>query len=165
MANWGEFAAAAPEIAERGWKLFAYGHAYIGTPTLDGSPNVHPITPLMAGGRLVVFVEKDTAKCRSLLRDGRYAIHAVLGQDDEEFLIRGRAEVTDDPASQALAWEAARAIGMTSKNPIIMEFMIERAHWAIWEGLGTPDIRRVAKRWRAGGGSQAVISRRDPDRA
>jgi len=150
MATWAEFAAAAPQIAERGAKRFSVGLAFIATTGSDGSPQVHPITPLIADGRLFVFVALGTPKERGLRRDGRYAMHAVIGKDDEEFLIRGRAVVSDDEGSRALAHKAAAAIGMTTKNDVLMEFMIERAHWAVWEGLGTPDIRKRSQRWPAG---------------
>ena len=49
-------------------------------------------------------------KYRNLLRDPRYALHAVLGESDEEFLVSGRAAVADDWASRILAAaEAANA--------------------------------------------------------
>ncbi len=150
MANWGEFAAAAPDLAEKGARRFGYGVAFIATADEDGRPRVHPVTPLIAEGRLFVFVALGTPKERNLRRDGRYSMHAVLGDKDEEFLVNGRAVIADDADSRALAWEAAQAIGMTSKNDVLMEFMVERAHWAVWEGLGTQDIRRVAESWREG---------------
>ena len=153
MATWAEFERAAPELAERGRERFATGYAFLATSGDDGTPFVHPATPLIAAGRLFVFVALGTPKERNLRRDGRYAMHAVLGGDDEEFLIRGRATVTDDPASRALAHEAAEAIGMTTKNDVLMEFMIEHAHWAVWENLGQPDIRRVSRRWHGRGRS------------
>ena len=147
MATWEQFARAAPELAELGAGRFAVGVAYLATSGADGRPHVHPVTPLIAGGRLFVFVALGTPKERHLRRDGRYAMHAVLGNDDEEFLIMGRAVVSDDAASRALAHAAADAIGMTTKNDVLMEFMVERAHWAVWEGLGTPNIRRISRRW------------------
>jgi len=147
MATWEQFARAAPELAERGAARFAVGVAYLATSGADGRPYLHPVTPLIAGGRLFVFVALGTPKERNLRRDGRYAMHAVLGNDDEEFLIMGRAVVSDDAGSRALAHAAADAIGMTTKNDVLMEFMVERAHWAVWEGLGTPDIRRISRRW------------------
>lgn len=149
VISWGDFAKVAPELARRGRERLAIGYAFIGTTARDGSPRVHPVTPLINGGRLFVFVGKHTVKFKNLRHDSRYAMHAVLGENDEEFLIHGRAVPADDPESEALAWEAARAIGMTSKNHLLMEFMVEAAHWARWEGLGTPDIYRVAKDWRA----------------
>ena len=110
---------------------------------------MHPFTPLIGDGRLLAFVGKHTAKYRNLLREPRCAIHAMLGKDDEEFMLIGRAVVSDDWATRMQAAIEARKINMTSKNDVAFEFMIERVHWAIWEGLGTPDIRRRAERWEA----------------
>lgn len=148
MATWGEFASAAPDLAERGARRLSVGVAYIATAAKDGSPRVHPFTPLIGGGRLLAFVAKHTVKYANLLRDPRCAIHAVLGADDEEFLIVGRAVLSDDWATQMQAAVEARKINMTSRNHAAFEFMLERVHWAVWEGLGTPEIRRVAKAWR-----------------
>ena len=125
------------------------GVAYIATTAKDGSARVHPFTPLIGGGRLLAFIGKHTVKYGNLRRDSRCAIHAVLGKDDEEFMIIGRAVVSNDWATRMQAAIEARKINMTSKNDVTFEFMIERVHWAIWEGLGTPDIRRRAERWEA----------------
>ena len=150
MATWAEFAAAAPETAERGARRLSIGYAFIATTGRDGSPRVHPMTPLIGGGRLLAFVAVHTVKYRNLLRDPRYALHAVLGESDEEFLVTGCAVVSDDWAGRMAAAVEARRIGMTSRDDVLFEFMIERAHWAVWEGLGTPDISRRAKSWREG---------------
>ncbi|HEU4759288.1 MAG TPA: pyridoxamine 5'-phosphate oxidase family protein [Dehalococcoidia bacterium] len=147
MATWGQFAQAAPELAARGAERLGVGVAFIGTTAEDGSPRVHPFTPLIGGGRLLAFIARHTVKYRNLCRDPRYAMHAVLGEDDEEFVIIGRAAVSDDWATRMQAAIEARKINMTSHNDVAFEFMVERAHWAVWEGLGTPDIRRVAERW------------------
>jgi hypothetical protein len=153
MANktvgWAAFAVAAPDLAKRGAKRFAHGVAWIATTAEDGRPFVHPMTPLLTDGRLLAFIALGTPKERNLRRDGRYAMHAVLGEDDEEFLISGRAIESDDADSRALAQRAADAIGMTSRNDVVMEFFIERAHWAIWEGLGTPDVGRRSEHWQS----------------
>ena len=151
MATWAQFAEAAPEVAARGATRFGMGIAYLATTGRDGRPHLHPVTPLIAEGRLFVFVALGTPKERNLRRDGRYAMHAVLGENDEEFMIAGRAVIADNAESRAAAYRAAEAIGMTTKNDVLMEFLIERAHWAVWEGLGTPNIRRIAKRWHADG--------------
>lgn len=151
MATWGEFAAAAPDLAARGAERLGTGIAYIATLARDGSPRVHPVTPLIAEGRLLIFAGKKTVKRYALLRDPRYALHAVYGKDDEEFLVAGRAVESDAWASRMLAAAAARRIGMTSQDDVLYELHIEFAHWAVWEGLGTPDINRRAKRWSEGG--------------
>jgi hypothetical protein len=151
VASWAEFATAAPDIADPGSRRLAVGIAYLATTSGDGRPQLHPVTPLIAEGRLFVFVALNTPKERSLRRDGRYALHAALGKDDEEFLISGRAVVADDAHSRSLAHKAAEAIGMTTRDDVLMEFMVERAYWAIWEGLGTADISKKSKRWQARG--------------
>jgi hypothetical protein len=149
MAAWGELATAEPDISERGARLLGLGVAYIATTAADGSPCVHPFTPLIHERRLLGLIARHTVKYRNLLRDDRYAIHAFLGESDEEFMIRGRATVSDDYATRMGAAIEARKINMTSENDVAFEFMLESAHWAIWGGLGTPDIRREAKSWRA----------------
>lgn len=150
-ATWAEFAASAPELAARGSRLLGVGVAYIGTTAKDGSPRVHPFTPLIGGGRLLGFIGKHTVKFGNLTRDGRCAIHAVLGDSDEELALLGVARASDDWATRMQAAIEARKINMTSKNDVAFEFRIERAHWAIWRGLGTPDIHREAQSWRADG--------------
>ena len=45
LVPWGEFADAAPGLAERGARLFGVGVAYIATTAKDSSPRVHPFTP------------------------------------------------------------------------------------------------------------------------
>jgi hypothetical protein len=147
VATWQEFADAVPEIAERGEKRLRVGVAYIGTTAKDGSPRVHPFTPLIGGGRLLALIATQTVKYANLLRDPRYAIHGWLGESDEEFAITGRAVVSDDWATRMQAAIEAKKINMTSKNDVAFEFTIDSAHWAIWEGLGTPNIRRRAERW------------------
>jgi hypothetical protein len=149
VASWANFAKASPDLAERGARLLGIGVAYIATTAKDGSARVHPFTPLVGGGRLLAFIGKHTAKYGNLRRDPRFAIHAMLGKDDEEFMIVGRAVPSDDWATSMLAAVQARKINMTSSNHVPFEFMVERAHWAIWEGLGTPDIRRRAEEWQA----------------
>jgi uncharacterized pyridoxamine 5'-phosphate oxidase family protein len=150
VATWRAFADAAPEIAGRGAALLGVGVAFMATTARDGSPRVHPFTPLISEGRLLAFIDTHTVKYHNLRRDARYSVHAMLGKDDEEFMIIGRAVVSDDWASRIQAAVQARKINMTSKNDVVFEFTIEFAHWAIWRGLGTPDIRREAEAWRAG---------------
>ncbi len=122
MATWGEFRAAAPQIAERGSKLLGVGVAFIATTAKDGSPRVHPFTPLISEGRLLAFIGKHTVKHRNLLRDPRYAIHAVLGDSDEEFAMLGTAGISDDWATRMAAAIEACKINMTSENDVAFEF-------------------------------------------
>jgi hypothetical protein len=149
LASWVEFAAAAPDLADRGAKRLGVGVAYIATTARDGFPRISPFMPLIGGGRLLALIGKHTAKYAALRRDPRCAIHAWLGESDEEFMILALAIPSDDWATRMQAAIEARKINMTSQNDVAFEFSIERAHWALWEGLGTPDIRRLSKSWRA----------------
>lgn len=149
MATWSEFAADAVDLAERGEKRLRVGVAYIATTAKDGSARISPFTPLIGGGRLLALIGRHTNKYDNLLRDPRCAIHGCLGENDEEFMIIARTAVSDDWATRMQAAIEAKKINMTSQNDVAFEFSIERAHWAVWEGLGTPDIRRVAKSWRS----------------
>ena len=149
MASWGEFAEAEPDLAARGERLLRFGIAYIATTAKDGSPRVHPFTPLIGGGRLLALFGTHTVKYSNLLRDPRLSVHANLGKDDEEFLLIGSAAVSDDWATRMQAAIEAKKINMTSQNDVAFELTFDRVHWAIWEGLGTPDIRRRAKMWHA----------------
>ena len=124
MASWGEFAEAEPELAARGERLLRYGIAYIATTAKDGSPRVHPFTPLIGGGRLLALFGKHTVKYNNLLRDPRHSIHANLGKDDEEFLLIGRAVVSDDWGTRMEAAIEAKKIDMTSQNDVAFELTI-----------------------------------------
>jgi hypothetical protein len=150
VTTWGEFSQATPLLAERGARLLGEGVAFIATTAGDGSPRVHPFTPLIGGGRLLAFIGRHTVKHANLLRDPRYCIHGVLGEKDEEFLVIGSAQPCNNWATRMQAAVEARKIGMTSRNDTAFEFFVERVHWAVWEGLGTADIHRVAERWQAG---------------
>lgn len=147
MVAWEAFAAAAPDLADRGAALLGVGVAYIGTTSRDGSARVHPFTPLIEGGRLLALIGRHTVKYGNLLRDPRCSVHAMLGSSDEEFMFTGRATPSDDWGTRMQAAVAARRINMTSQNDVAFEFDVERVHWAIWKGLGTADIHRVAKAW------------------
>ena len=72
----------------------------------DGSPHVAPIWVALDGDTIVFNTGRDSLKGKSILRDGRVA----LSFDDERppfsfVLVRGRAEIVDDPA-EVRRWAA-----------------------------------------------------------
>lgn len=110
MASWGVFATEAPELAAFGAERFAAGVAFLATLRPDGSPRVHPVTPIIGEGRLFVFMEPTSPKGRDLRRDGRYALHSVpLDSEGSggEFLVRGHGRQVDDANDRRLAVGAA----------------------------------------------------------
>jgi hypothetical protein len=71
---------------------------------------VHPVTPIIGGGSLFVFMEPTSPKGHDLRRDGRFALHSAV--DDAqgtggEFLIRGEARLVEDPDVRAVAAASA----------------------------------------------------------
>ena len=104
--SWSEFAAAEPELAERGRGLIyrrGDGEGLLVTVAgSNGLPRVHPINVGVVDGRLVAFIQDKSAKAKDLAADGRYALHAVYDPDaPHEFLVRGRAQLITDPDRRA----------------------------------------------------------------
>ncbi len=149
MATWAEFADAAPEIAALGLMQFEkFQNAYLATVRKDGSPRVHPVSPIIAEGRLFVATNPTSPKRLDLWRDGRYVIHALPGKNDEEFLIRGRARRATDDKTRAAVTEAA---GHTvHDHDWIFEYDIEEAMMSCYEKAGQPDTRNVREFWSEG---------------
>jgi Pyridoxamine 5'-phosphate oxidase len=94
MATWGDFRAAAPEMAEAGRRLFyrtETGEALLATVEDGEPPRIHPIWIGIVDDRLYAFIGQS-AKRASLERDGRHALHCHVDPVvPGEFSVRGRA--------------------------------------------------------------------------
>jgi hypothetical protein len=128
MATWAAFAAAAPEMAEIGRRLFyrtGSGEALLATVRDQGPPRIHPINVGILEDRLVAFI-LVSPKATDLLVDGRFALHAH--QDPaapHEFLVRGRAQPVEDAATRA---RFAAAWPFTVDDSYrLFEFLIDHA--------------------------------------
>jgi hypothetical protein len=109
MTSWAEFAKRAPELAAYGARRLGSGVAYLGTVRKDGSPRVHPVTPIL-GQQLFLFMEPTSPKGKDLQRDPRYTLHCAVEDSSGgkgEFSVRGRARLVQDPELRAQAVEAA----------------------------------------------------------
>jgi hypothetical protein len=104
VVRWAEFEAAAPELAAEGRRLlYARGDGEALLVTVRGAelPRVHPINVGVVDGGLYAFL-LPSPKRTDLEQDGRFALHTH--QDPaapDEFSVRGRATVVDDPAVRA----------------------------------------------------------------
>ena len=95
-----------PELAAFGAQRLNGKVAYLATVRKDGSPRVHPITPIIGQGHLVVFMEPTSPKGHDLRRDQRYAIHCSVGDNSGtsgEFIVTGQARFIENPELRALA--------------------------------------------------------------
>jgi predicted pyridoxine 5'-phosphate oxidase superfamily flavin-nucleotide-binding protein len=147
MTTWGEFAEAAPELAAFGEERFREAEvAYVATVRADGSPRVHPVTPVLCDGRLYLFMESTSLKGRDLRREPRYAMHSLVTDqhgNPGEFHIKGHARLLEDAAVRAKVAEAAPYEVM--ERWVAFEFSVEAAASTIYEGEDT-----ARRRWRAG---------------
>lgn len=107
MQSWSEFAAAEPEIAEKGRHLLYQrgdGEGLFTTVAPDGVPRTHPVNVGVKDGRLLVFVQGHSAKARDLASNPAYALHATWEADaPHEFMVRGHARQVTDPAVREAA--------------------------------------------------------------
>ncbi len=106
MSTWHDFAEAAPQLAEFAYRRLHGRVAYLATVQADGGPRVHPVTPIVGGGRLFLFMEPTSPKGRDLQRDPRYALHCGVednGGGAGEVAVYGRAELAATPEQRALA--------------------------------------------------------------
>ena len=122
-----------PELAAFGAERLNGNLAYLATVRKDGSPRVHPLTPIIGQGHLFVFMEPTSPKGHDLRRDGRYAIHCAVSDNSGasgEFIVTGRAQFVDDAELRALA------VRLASYTPadryILFEFAIESAASTIY---------------------------------
>ena len=147
MATWGELAEAEPEIAAVGALLLQnHGLAYLATVRADGAPRLHPVSPFVIDGRLYVATPRLSPKARDQLRDGRYVLHMLPGDNDDEFRIRGRAgPVTSEP-ERALVRE--RGPHFLKEDDCYFEYDIEEAATAYWLNVGQPGTYPVRRSWK-----------------
>jgi hypothetical protein len=144
MTGWAEFAQEAPEFAEFGKARFQSGVAYLGTLRVDGSPRVHPVTPIL-GEQLFLFMEPTSPKGKDLQRDPRYILHCSVEDSNGgggEFYVRGHATLVNDPLIREKAARVSSYV--PQENYILFIFAIEFAFMNSYVD-GKPNPRR----WRS----------------
>jgi len=149
MASWAEFERAAPELAAAGRRLLVgddgVAIAFLATSGSRG-PQLGPVCPIFCGDDLYLSASARTPKVGDLRGDGRYALHAFLGANDEELQVAGRAREVTAEKARAAVHEAIPFPAFQRDDPIF-RFDIERALWVYWERVGQPDTRAVRRRW------------------
>ena len=143
--SWRDLERDAPELAEFGRRRLAGNVSYLATVRADGSPRVHPVTPIIGEGRLFVFMEPTSPKGKDLERDARFALHCGVADTEGgegEFIVSGRAvRVTDD----GLREQAVRSAGYAPADRyILFELHPEQAQSTVYSESGP-----VRHGWRA----------------
>lgn len=142
--SWQDFAGAEPELAAFGEKRFKNGPAYLATVRADGSPRVHPVTPIIGEGHLFLFMEPTSPKGHDLRRGSGYALHCSVSDNsggEGEFRLTGHAVLTDDPALRELATQYGY---QPRDHYILFELSVESAFSTTYPDGGQP----VRKNWK-----------------
>ena len=106
MPSWSEFAAAAPELAERIQERFeAHKHKTMATIRKDGGPRISGTECRFEDGELWIGSMWKAVKALDLQRDPRYAMHSAT-EDPEQW--RGEAKIAG-VAEEILDPEVIRA--------------------------------------------------------
>jgi len=147
--HWQAFAAAAPDFAAAGTRLLhRNSDIAIGfLATVWRALHLAPVCPIFCNGAIYLSVGAATPKRRDLDRDGRYVLHALLGESDEEFRIAGRARRIDDPAQRQRV-QAAIRFQYGAGDPIY-RLDVHAAMWGYWENAGKPRTRPIRRHWTA----------------
>jgi hypothetical protein len=145
--SWEALAAAAPELAAFGAGRLHDQVAYLATLKPNGAPRLHPVRPVVAGGRLFVFTEATSPKVGDLERDGRYALHGTATSDQpwdlREFAVGGTAGRVEDEGMRASA-DAGTAFARDERF-LLFELDVEAAISTVYG----PDGQPHRQRWRA----------------
>jgi hypothetical protein len=123
----------------------ATGIVFLASLRREGAPRLHPVVPIFAAGGLYVVIASDSPKRHDLRRDNRYALHASLGPDDEEFALDGTAHEVTEPADRAAV--VASANHTIRPADVVFELELSRCLHTVWERVGQPDTRAIRKRW------------------
>ena len=112
MATWAEFDRAEPEMASFGREKFEGQVVFHATLRVDGAPRLHPVSPWFGAGLLAVAFRARSPKVDEILRDGRYAMHSLMDNNEGEggeFLVRGWMEqvAADHPVANARPYTAS----------------------------------------------------------
>lgn len=143
--SWSKLESQSPEIAEFGKTRLHNKVAYLGTIRKDGSPRVHPFTPIIGEGHFFIFMEPTSPKGHDLRRDGRYAVHCSVTDtsgESGEVIVTGRAKFIEDPDARALAVKISPY--KPAERYILFEFEVERVLVTEY-----PEGHPVRRQWKA----------------
>jgi Pyridoxamine 5'-phosphate oxidase len=110
-SSWGVFRAGHPSLAAFGAERLGGPPAYLATVRPNGTPRVHPVTPIIGADHLFLFMEPNSPKGRDLREQGSYALHSAVPDmqgTGGEFKVSGIATLVEDEDLRAVAVSSAR---------------------------------------------------------
>jgi len=152
VVSWSDFEADAPDFGAAGRRRLVGSDGvaigFLATVSAVGEPRLAPVCPIFCGRDLYLSVGAHTPKMGDLRERGTYALHAFLGENDEEFQISGAATEITDAAERSGVHEAIPFNAFNAEDPIF-RLGIDRVLWVYWERVGQPGTNAIRKRWRA----------------
>jgi nitroimidazol reductase NimA-like FMN-containing flavoprotein (pyridoxamine 5'-phosphate oxidase superfamily) len=142
VSTWEQVVAAAPEVAARVRERLDGRVSYLATVRADGSPRVHPVTPIVASTELFVFMEPDSPKGRDLRRDGRYALHAGVENANGgggECVVRGTARLVEAASERKAAVEASSYV--PADRYVLFALSVDEAMLTTYGDAGPKRVR------------------------
>lgn len=143
-AAWQRLEEDAIELAAFGKARLDGKVAYLATVQDDGSPRVHPVTPIIGGGMCFVFVEPGSSKLRDLKANGRFSLHCGMSDSSGssgEFRMSGSAQLVEDQSVRELAESVCSF--RPSASYVLFELQPTEVVATSYRG-GRPDRRRWA---------------------
>lgn len=142
--SWKTFDARSPEMAEFAKTRLHNKVAYLAAIRKDGSPRVHPFTPIIGEGHFYIFMEPTSPKGHDLRRDARYTVHCSVSDtsgESGEVIVTGRPKIMEDPDTRV------QTVRVSPYKPaeryILFEFDVESV--AITEYQDEGPVRRQWK--------------------
>ena len=147
--SWAQLLRSEPELAARGRRLLERAGvpmAFVATVSNRGEPRLAPVCPIFSGDEVYLSIGAHTPKACDLRQDGRYVLHAFLGDEDEEFQISGAAELVEAADEIRRVHESIAFPVYNAADPVF-RLNVGRCLWSRWETPAErPSERRV---WRS----------------
>ncbi len=146
--SWKEFEAGAPELARFGAERLHGQVSYLATIRKNKLPRLHPVTPIIGGGHLFVFMEPTSPKGRDLERGSAYVLHSGVADNlgsNGEFQLTGYGSRADEATArqQAVSFSADAKLEQPEDRHILFEFGVIEALSTVYR-----DDESVFTRWK-----------------
>ena len=145
LSSWKRLEEEKPALAEFGAARLDGKVAYLATTRSDGRPRAHPVTPVIGGGHIFVFLNAESPRTTDLLVKPDFSLHCFMNDSSGssgEFQVNGRARKVEDKDLRSVAESFSNFRPATSSN--LFELLITDALSTIYRG-GRP----LRNRWAA----------------
>ena len=141
-AHWRELELDDPTLAGFGRERIDGKVSYLATLRRDGSPRLHPVTPILGSGCCFIFIDPTSPRGHDLQANGQYSLHCAMNDSSGssgEFQMSGMAVLIEDQAQRRLAEEASTF--MPGARYLLFELRISEVMSTSYRG-GRPERRR-----------------------